>query len=85
MKRKTIIQKRLEFHQAALDKLQEAYLALVEGRVQSYTIDDRSLTRFDLTRLMEEIRQEERVVDELTSMLNGGSRRRAFGILPRDW
>lgn len=85
MKQRTIIQKRLEFHQKALDKLQEAYLALVEGGVQSYTIDDRSLTRFDLPRLMEEIRQEERVVDELTSMLSGGSRRKAFGILPRDW
>lgn len=81
----TVIQKRLAFHQQALDKLQEAYLALVEGGVQSYTIDDRSLTRFDLPKLMEEIREEERVVDELTSLLNGGKRRRAFAILPRDW
>ncbi|NLM85542.1 MAG: hypothetical protein GX171_02485 [Clostridiales bacterium] len=82
---KTVIQQRLVFHQAALEKLQAAYLALVEGGVQSYTIDDRSLTRFDLPRLMEEIRTEERVVDELTSLLNGGKRRRAFAILPRDW
>lgn len=82
---RTVIQKRLAFHQQALDKLQEAYLALVEGGVQSYTIDDRSLTRFDLPKLMEEIREEERVVDELTSLLNGGKRRRAFAILPRDW
>lgn len=82
---RTVIQKRLAFHQDALDKLQTAYLALVEGGVQSYTIDDRSLTRFDLPKLMEEIREEERVVDQLTTLLAGGKRRRAFAILPRDW
>lgn len=82
---RTVIQKRLAFHQDALDKLQKAYLALVEGGVQSYTIDDRSLTRFDLPKLMEEIREEERVVDQLTTLLAGGKRRRAFAILPRDW
>ena len=64
MSRTATIQQRLAFHQAALDKLQAAYLALVDGGVQSYTIDDRSLTRFDLPKLMEEIRTEERIVDE---------------------
>ncbi|MDD3109479.1 MAG: hypothetical protein WC114_12680 [Smithellaceae bacterium] len=82
---RTEIQKRLVFHQAALDKLQAAYLALVEGGVQSYSIDDRTLHRFDLPRLMEEIRKEERMVDELTALLGGGGRRRAYAILPRDW
>ncbi len=82
---RNIIKQRLAFHQEALQKLQEAYLALVEGGVQSYTIDDRSLTRFDLPRLMEEIREEERVVDELTALNSGGKRRRAFAILTRDW
>jgi hypothetical protein len=82
---RTEIQKRLTFHQAALEKLQAAYLALVEGGVQSYSIDDRSLTRFDLPRLMEEIRREESAVDELTALLGGGKRRRAFAVLPRDW
>ena len=33
---KTVIQQRLVFHQAALEKLQAAYLALVEGLVQSF-------------------------------------------------
>jgi len=84
MKRKRI-QKRLEFHEAALEKLQDAYLALLEGGVQSYTIDNRSLTRFDLPELMKEIREEERIVSELTTMLNGGARRRAFAVLPREW
>lgn len=82
---RTVIQQRLAFHQSALEKLQAAYVKLVEGGVQSYTIDDRSLTRFDLPKLMEEIREEERIVDELTELLNGGKRRRAFAVLARDW
>ena len=82
---RTIIQSRLTFHQQALDKLQAAYLALVDGRVQSYSIDDRSLTRFDLPKLMEEIRKEENEVNQLTALLSGGVRRKAFGIVPRDW
>ena len=82
---RTIIQSRLTFHQQALDKLQAAYLALVDGGVQSYSIDDRSLTRFDLPKLMEEIRKEENEVDQLTALLSGGVRRKAFGIVPRDW
>lgn len=82
---RTVIQQRLAFHQSALEKLQTAYVKLVEGGVQSYTIDDRSLTRFDLPKLMEEIREEERIVDELTELLNGGKRRRAFAVLARDW
>lgn len=82
---RTIIQARLTFHQQALDKLQAAYLALVDGGVQSYSIDDRSLTRFDLPKLMEEIRKEENEVAQLTSLLSGGVRRKAFGIVPRDW
>ena len=82
---RTIIQARLTFHQQALDKLQAAYLALVDGGVQSYSIDDRSLTRFDLPKLMEEIRKEENEVNQLTALLSGGVRRNAFGIVPRDW
>ena len=82
---RTMIQARLTFHQQALDKLQAAYLALVDGGVQSYSIDDRSLTRFDLPKLMEEIRKEENEVDQLTALLSGGVRRKAFGIVPRDW
>ena len=79
------IQASLVFHQAVLEKLRTAYLQLVDGGVQSYTIDDRSLTRFDLNKLSEEIREEESKVGQLTALLNGGKRRRAFSILPRDW
>ncbi|MCI9509567.1 MAG: hypothetical protein HFF10_07480 [Angelakisella sp.] len=76
---------RLDFWQAALKRLRTAYLALVDGGVKSYTIDDRQLTRFDLPALKKEIEAAEAKVDELENLLNSQRPRRAFGILPRDW
>ena len=48
---------RLDFWQTALKKLREAYLALVDGGVKSYMIDDRQLTRFDLPALEKQIEE----------------------------
>lgn len=76
---------RLAFWQAALDKMRTAYLALVDGGVKSYSIDDRTLTRFDVPELLEEIKQAEQQVDALNALLSGRKARKAFGILPRDW
>lgn len=81
----TDIKARLAFWQAALEKMRTAYLALVDGGVKSYTIDDRSLTRFDIPQLTKEIEAAERKVDELTAMAQGRRARKAFGIVPRDW
>lgn len=85
MANKTELQIRLDFWQAALQKKRAAYLALLDGGVKSYTIDDRSLTRFDLDTLLKEIEEAERKVDELMAMLKGGKPRKAFGIVPRNW
>ena len=82
---KVELRARLDFWKKALGKLRKAYLALVDGGVKSYMIDDRQLTRFDLPALKKEIEEAERKVDELTAQLAGGSARRAVGILPRDW
>lgn len=76
---------RLDFQKEALQKLRKAYLALVDGGVKSYTIDDRELTRFDLPDLRKEIESAEKAVDDLTAQLNGKKPRRAFGIVPQDW
>ncbi len=85
MKRETI-EKRLAFKEEALEKLMDAYLALVSGGVKSYTIDDRTLTRFDIDVLSDEIRTLENEIDALESMLAGSLKpRKAFGVLPRDW
>lgn len=85
MRSKTEIKARLVFWKAALKKMQAAYLALVDGGVKSYTIDDRQLTRFDIPDLLEQIKEAEKKVDELTALLNGGRARKAFGVIPRDW
>ena len=70
MASRIIIEKRLAFREAALEKLYDAYTALVDGGVKSYMIDDRQLTRFDLPALSEEIKQMENEIDQLTSELN---------------
>lgn len=81
----TELKARLEFRKAALEKLRKAYLALVDGGVKSYTIDDRQLTRFDLPALKKEIEEAEKEVDQLTNALNGARPRKAFGVIPCDW
>ena len=85
MTSKAEIAARLEYHQSLLTKLREACLALAGGGVKSYTIDDRSLTNFDLPDLRKQIAEEEREVDRLTSMRAGRKPRAAFGVLPRNW
>lgn len=85
MASKTILEKRLTFRTKALEKLYDAYAALVDGGVKSYMIDDRQLTRFDLPALSEEIKTMESEIDALEAELAGKKRRKAFGVIPRDW
>ena len=76
---------RLEYHKEFLKKLRKAYVKLLDSGTQSYTIDDRTLTRLDLGRLKKQIKEEEDMVDELENALNGKKPRKAFGVVPRDW
>lgn len=85
MAKKKELQERLTFRRTALKSAQEAYTALLSGQVQSYAIGSRNLTRLDLGQLKEEIDKLEKEIDELTAKLNGGARRRALGVVPRDW
>ncbi len=82
---RTIIRQRLSFWETVHEKLQNAYIALIEGGVKSYMIDDRQLTRFDIPDLKNEIEECEAKIDELTAALEGKRPRKAVGILPRDW
>ena len=82
---KAEIQVDLDFHKAAKQKLQTAYLAIAEGGVQSYTIGSRSLTKHDLAKIRDEIAGHDKAINELSAMLNGQRRRKAVGIVPRDW
>lgn len=85
MKDKTELKARLEFWREALKNLRKAYLALLDGGVKKYTIDDRSLTRFDLPELKKEIEEAEAKVDELEALLNGKRPRKSVAVIPRDW
>lgn len=82
---KTEIKSKLEFHQKAAAKLRDAYIALVDGGAQSYTIGSRSLTKFDLETIHSEIKEHEKAISGLSAMLNGGKRRKAVAVVPRDW
>lgn len=82
---KTEMQEKITFHRAALASLRAAYLALADGGVQSYSIGSRSLTKFDLAKISDEIASHEKAIIEISAMMNGRSRRRAVGIVPRDW
>ena len=81
----TELRARLDFWQDALKKLRKAYLALLDGGVKSYRLDDMELTRLDLSSLNNRIEEAEAKVDELTALLEGRRARRAFAVLPRDW
>lgn len=83
---RTELRARLEFKREALEKAREAYLALLDGNVASYTIGSRSLTRLDLDKLKAHINELEKEIDSLESMLmKGGKPRKAVGIIARDW
>lgn len=84
MATKAELQADLDFHKAAKERLQAAYLALAEGGVQSYTIGSRSLTKLDMEKIRTEIAAHNKAIAELSAALNGGRRIRAVGIVPRD-
>lgn len=79
------ITERLTFRRQALAQAREAYSALMSGGVQQYTIGSRSLTRLDLSMLKAEIKELEEEIDGLTAQLNGAAKRKAVGVVPRDW
>ncbi len=85
MVNKVEIQARLDFWKESLTALRKAYLALLDGEVKAYKLKDRELTMLDLPSLFKEIKEAEQRVDELESLLAGGSRRKAVGVIPRDW
>ena len=85
MASKTVIRERLAFWNEEHKKLQKAYVALIEGGVKSYEIDDRKLTRFDLPILRSEMEEAENKIDEYEALLQGKHPRKAFGIMPMDW
>lgn len=74
-----------DYYDTLVKKLMAAKLALVDGGVKSYTIDDRSLTRFDLDKLSSEIEDAINKRAMYEAILNGRKPRKAVGVVPRDF
>lgn len=85
MASKTVIKSRLETKKAQLEAANKAYTALLSGQVKSYAIGSRNLTRFDLPQLEDSIAKLEKEVDSLEAQLKGGGKRKAVGVVPRDF
>lgn len=79
------LKKRIEVKEKALDAAYLAYQSLMEGNVQRYVLGSRELTKLDLEKLGNEITKLENELEELESLLNGGARRKAVAVIPRDW
>jgi hypothetical protein len=82
---KATVEKRLKYWQDTLGKLMDAYTSLSDGGVKSYTIDDRTLTKFDIPSIKRAINDAETKVSEYEALLNGMAPRNAFGVVTRDW
>jgi hypothetical protein len=78
------LQSRITFRRTALTELRLAYVSLVTGQVQSYAIGSRNLTRFDITKLKDEITAMEKELDSMTAELSGSKRRKAVAVIPRN-
>lgn len=86
MASKETLTMRLKHRKNALEAAYAAYEALLDGGVKSYAIGSRNLTRFDLPELEETIAKLEKEIDGLEAELqNGGKRRKAVGVVMRDW
>lgn len=85
MASRTVLVERVEFKRKALNQARAAYIALLEGGVKSYAIGSRNLTKFDIPQLENTIDKLEREIDSLEAELQGGKRRKAIGVIPRDW
>lgn len=82
---KTVIRERIAYWEDVLEKTQAAYLALLEGRVKAYTIDDRSVTRLDLPSLEKAMEHAEEMIDRLEAALEDRRPRKAVAVIPRDY
>ena len=74
---------RLNTYKTRLDLYIKAEAAILEG-AQSYTIGSRHLTRADLAEIRKMINTLEDGIDEMTSALSGGGRRKCVRVIPRD-
>lgn len=74
-----------EHYSVLADRLITAQIALVEGGVKSYTVGDRSLTKFDLDSLAEAIRDALEKQEYYKAIASGKTPRKVVGVVPMNW
>lgn len=76
-------QLKIEKLKERLDLYYKREAEMLSGGVQSYGIGTRNATRYqtDLAAIQRMIKEMEQEIDELSNK----SRRRAVGVIPRDW
>lgn len=75
---------RIESTRERLDLYKKREAEMLSGGVQSYGVGSRNATRYntDLSTIRSAIKELE---DELAELEGGGARRKALGVIPRDW
>lgn len=84
---KAQITKKIELKKQRLELYYKREAEMLDRGVQSYGMGTRNLARYntDLNSIQEEIRTLENEIENLEGMLNGKSRRKAVGVVIRDW
>lgn len=81
---KKTARKMYNYYTERIDQLIQAQTALTGGGVKSYTIGDRSLTKFDLESLSKEIEEAVNKQAFYEALLKGKSPRAVATIIPTD-
>lgn len=81
---KQTARKMYNYYTERIDQLIQAQTALTAGGVKSYTIGDRTLTKFDLTTLSTELDEAVNKQAYYNAILKGKQTRRMVGVVPTD-
>lgn len=81
------IKEKIEKKTERLESYYNREKEMLNGGVQSYGIGSRNLARYntDLAQIRSAIAELEKDISELENLLNGGSKRKAMGVIPMDW
>lgn len=81
---KRTARKMYNYYTERIDQLIQAQTALTAGGVKSYTIGDRTLTKFDMSRISAELDDAVNKQAYYDAILKGRQTRRMVGIVPTD-
>lgn len=81
---KRTARKMFNYYTERIDQLIQAQTALTAGGVKSYTIGDRTITKFDMSRITAELDEAVNKQAYYDAILKGRQTRRMVGIVPTD-